>query len=75
MRRIIKDANEAIDALGGPRTVGELLGVDERVVWNWRERGFPAHRYPKIAPLLRRHRLRFSLDVFARMGKRNGGGA
>ena len=72
MRRIIKDANEAIDALGGPRTVGDLLGVDERVVWNWRERGFPWHRYPKIIQLLRRERLRFSLDVFA---KRNGGKA
>ena len=73
MHRNIKSADEAIDALGGPRTVGELLdGVDERVVWNWRKRGFPPHRYPAISKLLRRRRLRFSMeDVFPRMG--NGG--
>lgn len=72
MHRNIKSADEAIDELGGPRTVGELLGIDERVVWNWRSRGFPSHRYPAISRLLRRKRLQFSTeDVFPRMG--NGG--
>jgi hypothetical protein len=71
---IITSADEAIDALGGPRKVGKMLKepsgepVDERVVWNWRIRGFPAHRYPEIQRLLRRHRLKFTNDVFARMG-------
>jgi hypothetical protein len=71
-------ADEAIDRLGGPRTVGELLGgVNERVVWNWRERGFPAHRYIEIRALLRRHRLRFTAtDLFARIkGYRGNDGA
>jgi hypothetical protein len=71
----VYSADEAIDRLGGPRTVGELLGVNERVVWNWRERGFPAHRYIEIRDLLRRQRLRFSPDLFARMGNRGNGGA
>ena len=75
MRRIIKSADEAIDALGGPRAVGALLGVGESVVWNWRVRGFPAHRYRDIVPLLQEEGLRFLPDVFARMGKskHNGG--
>ena len=74
MRPIIKvsTADEAIDAMGGPRRVGELLELDERVVWNWRKRGFPSHRYPKIRALMQRERLKFPPDVFARMG-RNGG--
>jgi hypothetical protein len=72
----VHSADEAIDRLGGPRTVGELLGVNERVVWNWRERGFPAHRYFEIVALLRRERLKFSRDLFARMGgpQKTGGG-
>jgi hypothetical protein len=66
---IITSADEAIDALGGPRKVGKLLnGVEERTVWNWRIRGFPSHRYPEIQQLLRRHKLKFTRDVFARMG-------
>jgi hypothetical protein len=77
----VYSADEAIDRLGGPRIVADLLStndrvVDERVVWNWRKRGFPWHRYPEIGDLLRREGLRFSTnDVFARMGKRNGGAA
>lgn len=75
-QKVYSSADEAIDRLGGPRAVGQLLGgVSERVVWNWRERGFPAHRYIEIRDLLRRNRMRFSPELFARMGKSGNGGA
>lgn len=72
MARIIKDADEIIDALGGIGAVGKLLGASPQTVFNWRGRGFPAYRYPEVRALLRRERLKFSNDIFARMG-RNGG--
>jgi hypothetical protein len=71
---LITSADEAIDQLGGPRRFGKLLKeldgtpVDERTVWNWRRRGFPSHRIPEIQRLLRRRRLQFTHDVFARRG-------
>lgn len=63
-----KTASEAIDELGGPRMVGTLLGVNERVVWNWRERGFPSHRYPQIRALLKKQRVGFRRTMFPRIG-------
>ena len=41
----VHSASEAIRLLGGPRRIATYLGVDERVIPNWRERGFPAHTY------------------------------
>ena len=61
MRRVqsinkVYSADEAIDGMGGPRRWGYSSAVDERVVWNWRKRGFPSHRYREIKHLLQRRR-------------------
>ena len=44
----------AIDALGGTTTVAAMLGLDYRVISNWRVRGFPPDVYDALAPLLRK---------------------
>ena len=43
----------AIDKLGGSTEVAELLGLDERVVSNWKRRGLPPDTYDAMVPLLR----------------------
>jgi len=45
-------ATMAIDALEGSSKVAELLGIDERVVSNWPQRGLPPDTYAALAPLL-----------------------
>ena len=41
----LRSANEVIDALGGTGAVAAWLGVDIRVVSNWRVRGLPPETY------------------------------
>jgi len=41
----LNSANEVIDALGGTGAVADWLGVDIRVVSNWRVRGLPPETY------------------------------
>jgi hypothetical protein len=77
MARIINSADEIIDVLGGTGAVSRLLTkpgqeVSQQTVFNWRERGFPAYRYLEIRTMLRRQGVKFSNEIFARMG-RNGG--
>lgn len=43
----------AINALGGNTAVAELFGLDERVVSNWKLRGFPPDTHAALPPLLR----------------------
>ena len=43
MAKRIQSVSDAIAVLGGPRRIATYLGIDERAVPNWRERGFPAH--------------------------------
>jgi hypothetical protein len=47
-----KFADQAIDALGGTMAVADLFKLDQRVVSNWRIRGFPPDTYAAIAPML-----------------------
>jgi hypothetical protein len=69
MARIINSADKIIDQLGGTGAVSRKLGVSQQTAWNWRERGFPWHRYPEIRTLLRRERLKFSREIFAHNGR------
>ena len=54
----------AIDKLGGSTEVAELLGLDERVVSNWRRRGFPPSAHYAVPPLLRELRIDAPPDMF-----------
>ena len=51
-KQIKQFAVMAIYALGGSSAVAEILGIDERVVSNWPERGLPPDTYAALAPLL-----------------------
>ena len=46
-------AASIIDALGGPHAVGRMLGLDIRVVSNWKTRGFPPDTYVALSRRLR----------------------
>jgi hypothetical protein len=64
----IKTASEAIDVLGGVKSVAALFGVDTRVVWNWRlpDRGdrFPPTVALETARLLSERGYTFPLALF-----------
>jgi hypothetical protein len=64
MARQINYASEAIDALGGHRAVAKLFDIDDRVVSNWRVRGFPPSSYAALAPLLVERGCNFSPGLF-----------
>ena len=49
----IKTASDVIDRLGGTVAVAELLGVESRVVSNWRVRGIPPEWFNAMDGLLR----------------------
>jgi hypothetical protein len=50
-------AASIIDALGGPHAVGRMLGLDIRVVSNWKTRGFPPDTYVALAAVLRKRHM------------------
>lgn len=51
----INSTGKAIDELGGDAAVARLLRVkDTRVVWNWRERGFPQWTFVLLKSALER---------------------
>ena len=52
-KQIKQFAALAINALGGSSEVAYLLGIDERVVSNWPDRGLPPDTYDALAPLVR----------------------
>lgn len=55
MSTYLKNVPEVIAALGGNTAVGNLLGVTQNAVSNWRSRGaFPAHTYVAMQMLLAR---------------------
>lgn len=57
-------AHQAIDALGGTQSVADYLGIDQRVVTNWRVRGLPPDTYAALAPKLMSVGLKFSPELF-----------
>jgi len=57
----------AIDKLGGSTEVAHLLGLDERVVSNWKRRGLPPHTHHALPPLLRELRIDAPPDMFGQL--------
>lgn len=56
MARTLTTPDEVIDTLGGTGAVARLLGVDDRVVSNWRGRGLPPETYLVLTQALRSRR-------------------
>ena len=72
--RVLHDAREAIDVLGGVVKVAELCGVGRNAVSNWYTRGFPPHKFHVLGPRLRRKGYVFSPKLFKQTERtRNGG--
>lgn len=73
--RKINTADEAIDGLGGTSAVARALGVDNRVVSNWRKRGLPREKFLVLGALMRRQQMKFSPALFGLETRRprNGG--
>lgn len=46
-----EEIDSVIDGLGGPSALGRDLGLDRRVVANWRVRGIPLERKIEISRL------------------------
>lgn len=57
MQDQINTADEVIDVLGGTRAVARLMGVDDRVVSNWRERGLPPETFVALTSKLKEKNL------------------
>lgn len=54
MSKRINTVDEVIDTLGGTGAVARMLGVDDRLVSNWRrpDRGLPAYTYVALIKAL-----------------------
>lgn len=68
--RVVKDAKQAIDILGGVVRVAEICGVGRNAVSNWYRRNIPARHYMHLAPRLRKAGCKFSDSLFQ---QKNGG--
>lgn len=64
MVQFVKDANEAIDALGGTRAVARALGMTDQAVCWWRERGIPPKHSHRFGKLLRKEKIKFTPALF-----------
>jgi hypothetical protein len=62
--RVVHNAAQAIDALGGANFLAELLGIGPNAVRNWYKRGFPPEAYALLAPRLRAAGYKFSDELF-----------
>ena len=62
--RVVSNAREAIDVLGGVVHVAKLCGVGRNAVSNWYRRGFPPERHAMLGGLLEKAGYRFEPRLF-----------
>lgn len=59
-----------VNALGGPAIVAGTLGVDKRIVSNWKPRGIPANYRPKVKELAESKGVKVPKDFLAPRARR-----
>lgn len=65
MTQQIKNARQAIAALGGTNAVATVFGLDVRLVANWLGRGLPPNTHATLGSMLAARGLKFSSrDLF-----------
>lgn len=62
--RVVHDAKEAIEAIGGVKFVAEMFGFGTSTVYNWYQRGIPPEAHAKLSARLREAGVQYSDDLF-----------